>query len=259
MGHQIKAIKAKLTLIESDARMFNLVERDRPMETSFMTKKRHQTHSFKDNIIGRDDNKAALLKLMLEFESEENVYIIPIIGLGGLGKTALAQIVYNDEMVKNHFELMMFVCVSDVFDVKIIVENIIKSATGEVPNQKLEMDQLQSQLRGKFSGKKYLLVLDDIWNEEWEEWVSLKELLVAGAKGSRIIVTTRSLRVAKFTSKCQPYVLKGLSDDDAWSLFKEIVFEQRSINLTFVKIGKQILERCGGVSLVIRTISGVLS
>ncbi|MFQ6635835.1 hypothetical protein Gotur_011922 [Gossypium turneri] len=103
MGHQIKAIKAKLTLIESDARMFNLVERDRPMETSFMTKKRHQTHSFKDNIIGRDDNKAALLKLMLEFESEENVYIIPIIGLGGLGKTALAQIVYNDEMVKNHF------------------------------------------------------------------------------------------------------------------------------------------------------------
>ncbi|KAG4123570.1 hypothetical protein ERO13_D11G334001v2 [Gossypium hirsutum] len=231
MGRQIKAIKARLTLIGSEAKMFNL---------------RHQTHSFKDNIIGRDDDKAALLKLMLEFESEENVYIIPIVGLGGLGKTALAQFVYNDEMVKNHFELMMFVCVSDVFDVKIIVENIIKSATGEAPNQKLEMDQLQSQLRGKIGGKKYLLVLDDIWNEEWEEWVSLKELLVGGAKGSRIIVTTRSLRVAKITSKCQPYVLKGLSDDDAWSLFKEIAFEQRSINPTFVKIGKQILERCAG-------------
>ncbi|KAB2006825.1 hypothetical protein ES319_D11G374700v1 [Gossypium barbadense] len=259
MGRQIKAIKARLTLIGSEAKMFNLVERDRPMETSFMTKKRHQTHSFKDNIIGRDDDKAALLKLMLEFESEENVYIIPIVGLGGLGKTALAQFVYNDEMVKNHFELMMFVCVSDVFDVKIIVENIIKSATGEAPNQKLEMDQLQSQLRGKIGGKKYLLVLDDIWNEEWEEWVSLKELLVGGAKGSRIIVTTRSLRVAKITSKCQPYVLKGLSDDDAWSLFKEIAFEQRSINPTFVKIGKQILERCGGVPLVIRTIAGALS
>ncbi|TYH47266.1 hypothetical protein ES332_D11G399200v1 [Gossypium tomentosum] len=240
MGRQIKAIKARLTLIGSEAKMFNL---------------RHQTHSFKDNIIGRDDDKAALLKLMLEFESEENVYIIPIVGLGGLGKTALAQFVYNDEMVKNHFELMMFVCVSDVFDVKIIVENIIKSATGQAPNQKLEMDQLQNQLRGKIGGKKYLLVLDatastldDIWNEEWEEWVSLKELLVGGAKGSRIIVTTRSLRVAKITSKCQPYVLKGLSDDDAWSLFKEIALEQRSINPTFVKIGKQILERSGVLS-----------
>ncbi|KAG4123556.1 hypothetical protein ERO13_D11G333600v2 [Gossypium hirsutum] len=124
------------------------------------------------------------------------------------------------------------------------------------------MDQLQKQLREKIGGKKYLLVLDDIWNDEWEKWVSLKELLVGGAKGSRIIVTTRSLRVAKITSKCQPYVLNGLSDNDAWSLFKEIAFEQRSADSTdsgFVEIGKLILERCCGVPLVIRTIAGTLS
>ncbi|MFQ6654946.1 hypothetical protein Gotur_025711 [Gossypium turneri] len=172
------------------------------METSFITKKRQLTHSFKDKIIGRGDDKAALLKLVLEFESEENVYIIPIVGFGGLGKTALAQFVYNDEMVKNHFELMM------------------------------------------------------------AKWVSLKELLVGGAKGSRIIVTTRSLGVGKITSKCQPHVLKGLSDNDAWSLFKEIAFEQRSADSTdlgFVEIGKLILERCCGVPLVIRTIAGTLS
>ncbi|TYG48046.1 hypothetical protein ES288_D11G391600v1 [Gossypium darwinii] len=207
MGRKIKTIKARLISIGSEAKVFNLVERDRPMETSFMTKKRQLTHSFKDKIIGRDDDKAALLKLVLEFESEVNVYIIPIVGFGGLGKTALAQFVYNDEMVKNHFELMM-------------------------------------------------------WNEEWEKWVSLKELLVGGAKGSRIIVTTRSLGVAKITSKCQPYVLKGLSDNDAWSLFKEIAFEQRSADSTdsgFVEIGKLILERCCGVPLVIRTIAGTLS
>ncbi|KAK8273129.1 hypothetical protein V6Z12_D11G385000 [Gossypium hirsutum] len=262
MGRKIKIIKARLISIGSQARSFNLIERDRPMETSFMTKKRQLTHSFKDKIIGRDDDKAALLKLVLEFESEENVYIIPIVGFGGLGKTALAQFVYNDEMVKNHFELMMWVCVSDVFDVKIIVENIIKSATGKALDQNLEMDQLQKQLREKIGGKKYLLVLDDIWNDEWEKWVSLKELLVGGAKGSRIIVTTRSLRVAKITSKCQPYVLNGLSDNDAWSLFKEIAFEQRSADSTdsgFVEIGKLILERCCGVPLVIRTIAGTLS
>ncbi|PPD67469.1 hypothetical protein GOBAR_DD35656 [Gossypium barbadense] len=264
MGRKIKTIKARLFSIASEAKVFNLVERHRPMETSFMTKKRQQTHSFvpKDKIIGRDDDKAALLKLVLEFESEETVYIIPIVGFGGLGKTALAQFVYNDEMVKNHFELMMWVCVSDVFDVKIIVENIIKSATGKSPDQNLEMDQLQKQLREKFGGKKYLLVLDDIWNEKWEKWVSLKELLVGGAKGSRIIVTTRSLGVAKITSKCQPYVLKGLPDNDAWSLFKEIAFEQRSADSTdsgFVEMGKLILERCCGVPLVIRTIAGTLS
>ncbi|PPD67468.1 hypothetical protein GOBAR_DD35655 [Gossypium barbadense] len=233
MGRKIKTIKARLISIGSEAKAFNLVERDRPMEISFMTKKRQLTHSFvpKDKIIGRGDDKAALLKLVLEFESEETVYIIPIVGFGGLGKTALAQFVYNDGMAKHLIKISKWTNCKNNFGKKLV-------------------------------GKKYLLVLDDIWNEEWEKWVSLKELLVGGAKGSRIIVTTRSLGVAKITSKCQPYVLKGLSDNDAWSLFKEIAFEQRSADSTdsgFVKIGKLILERCCGVPLVIRTIAGTLS
>ncbi|MBA0771389.1 hypothetical protein Gotri_019858 [Gossypium trilobum] len=266
IGRKIEAIKARLASIGSEAKMFDFVERDRPMETSFMTKKRQQTHSFEreDEIIGRDDDKVALLKLVLEFQSEENVYIIPIMGFGGLGKTALALLVYNDEMVKSHFELTMFVCVSNVFDVKVIVANIIKSVTNQAPDENLEMDQLQKQLRDKIDGKKYLLVLDDIWTEDPVEWARLKKLLMGGAKGSRIIVTTRSLKVAKITNKCQSHILnlKGLSDDDTWSLFKKIAFEQRyvdSTNSAFVEVGKQISKRCGGVPLVIRTIASTLS
>ncbi|TYH47268.1 hypothetical protein ES332_D11G399400v1 [Gossypium tomentosum] len=202
MGQKMKAIKARLASIEREANTFGFIPRDRPAETSFMTKRRQQTHSFEreDDIIGRDDDKVALLKLVLEFQSEENVYVIPIVGFGGLGKTALAQLVYNHEMVKNHFDLTMFACVSDDFDVKVIVANIIKS------------------------------------NEDPEKWSRLKKLLMGGAKGSRIIVTTRSRRVAEITNKCQSHVLelKGLSDDDAWSL-------------------------CGGVPLPIRTIAGTLS
>ncbi|XP_052479951.1 putative disease resistance protein RGA3 isoform X2 [Gossypium raimondii] len=266
MGRKMKAIKARLASIEREANTFGFIPRDRPAETSFMTKRRQQTHSFEreDDIIGRDDDKAALLKLVLEFQSEENVYVIPIVGFGGLGKTALAQFVYNHEMVKNHFDLTMFACVSDDFDVKVIVANIIKSVTHQAPDQNLEMDQLQKQLRDKIDGKKYLLVLDDIWNQDPEKWSRLKKLLMGGAKGSRIIVTTRSLRVAEITNKCQSHVLKlkGLSDDDAWSLFKKIAFEQGyadSTNSAFVEVGKQISERCGGVPLAIRTIAGTLS
>ncbi|MBA0861435.1 hypothetical protein Goshw_027807, partial [Gossypium schwendimanii] len=245
MGRKIKAIKARLASIQSEANTFRFMVRDRPAETSFMTKKRQQTHSFEreDEIIGRDDDKAALLKLVLEFQSEENVYIVPIMGLGGLGKTALAQLVYNDEMVKNHFELTMFA-----------------SNKATDPDQNPEMDQLQKQLRDKIDGKKYLLLLDDIWNENEQQWLSLKKLLMGGAKGSRIIVTTRSLRVAKIANRCDSHVLKlkGLSDDDAWSLFKKIAFEQRyadSTNSAFVEVGKQISKRCGGIPLVIRVIA----
>ncbi|GMI79688.1 hypothetical protein like AT3G14470 [Hibiscus trionum] len=266
MGRKIKAIMARLSSIQSEANTFNFVEREHPVETPFMARRRQQTHSFvrKNEIIGREDDKAALLKLLLdtEFESEENVFVIPIVGIGGLGKTALAQLVYNEEMDEKEFELKMWVCVSDVFDVRIIVENIIKSVTNQELNQNLGMDQLQKQLRDKIDGKKYLLVLDDIWNEDRELWFSLKKLLMGGARGSRIIVTTRSHKVAKITSRCQPHVLKRLSNDDAWSLFKDIAFEQRSVDSTnsaFVEIGKQVLERCGGVPLVIRAIAGTLS
>ncbi|XWS24341.1 hypothetical protein CRYUN_Cryun28dG0093000 [Craigia yunnanensis] len=263
MGQKIKAIKAKLKSIESERKILNLVERDRPVEAPLMAKRRQQMHSFvrRDEIIGRDHDKITLLKLMLDSQSEEKVLSIPIVGIGGLGKTALAQFVYNDDMVKDHFELKMWVCVSDVFDVKIIVENIIKSVTNKAPAN-LEMDQSQKQLRDHIDGKKYLLVLDDIWNEERENWFSLKKLLMGGARGSRIIVTSRSLRVSKVTSTCTPHVLRGLSNDDAWLLFKEIAFEQRpadSMNPAFVEIGKQILEKCGGVPLIIRTIAGTLS
>ncbi|XP_039024958.1 putative disease resistance protein RGA3 [Hibiscus syriacus] len=266
LGGKIKAIKARFTSIQSQTSELKLVERDLSVETPFTAKRRRHTHSFvgKEEIIGRDGDKAALLKLLLEkeFHSEENVIMVPIVGIGGLGKTALAQFVYNHERVSGHFELRMWVCVSNVFDVKTIVANIIKSVTNQAPNQNLEIDQLQTQLRDKIDGKKYLLVLDDIWNEEGEQWFSLKKLLMGGARGSRIIVTTRSHRVAKVTSKCQPYVLEGLSDDDAWSLFKQIAFEQRdadSTNPVFLEIGKQIVKKCGGVPLVLRTIASTLS
>ncbi|KAK8588797.1 hypothetical protein V6N12_023211 [Hibiscus sabdariffa] len=109
---------------------------------------------------------------------------------------------------------------------------------------------------------KNTLVLDDIWNEDAEEWSNLKKLLMGGARGSKIMVTTRSRTVAKITSKCEPYVLKGLSDDDALSLFQKIAFDQRSVdsrNPTFLIIGKQILGRCVGVPLAIRSIASTLS
>ncbi|KAK9041355.1 hypothetical protein V6N11_016459 [Hibiscus sabdariffa] len=267
MGREIKAIKARFTFIQNLAKELNLKQCDHPVhvETPFMAKKRKETHSFVDEgeIIGREDDKAALLELLLdrEFQSEENVIILPIVGFGGLGKTALAQFVYNHERVKGHFKPIMWVTVSNVFDLKTIVANIIQSATKKPLEKDFEMDQLQKKLRNEIDGKKYLLVLDDIWNENGEQWFSLEKLLMSGARGSRIIITTRFHKVAKITRGCEPCFLKGLSDDDAWSLFQKKAFKHRSADLrnpAFLEIGKQISERCSGVPLVINTIASTI-
>ncbi|KAJ8900386.1 hypothetical protein K2173_025026 [Erythroxylum novogranatense] len=149
MGRKIKKIRERLDDIATE----NL---DRP-----------QTHSFvsEGEVIGRDEDKMQSW-VFSGFQLLENVTIIPIVGMGGLGKTALAQFVYNDERVKNHFELKLWACVSDPFEVKLVIEKILKSLLPDWKPKNLELDQLQSQLRKGIDGKKYLLVLDDVWNED---------------------------------------------------------------------------------------------
>ncbi|XP_060670902.1 putative disease resistance protein RGA1 [Ziziphus jujuba] len=122
-------------------------------------------------VIGRDDDKMKIVELLLGCGSDQdkdNVSLLPIVRIGGLGKTTLAQLVFNHKMVEKHFEPQIWVCISDAFDLKIILEKMFKSVDGSV-QQGLELDQLQKSLRKKLSGKRYLLVLDDMWNEDREK------------------------------------------------------------------------------------------
>ena len=92
------------------------------------------------------------------------------------------------------------------------------------------------------------IMLDDVWNEDREKWSGLKKNLMGGARGSRILVTTRSQIVAKISQSIQPYVLKRLDEQQAWSLLKKMAFEEgeEPKEASFVKIGKDILKMCVG-------------
>ncbi|XP_030943684.1 putative disease resistance protein RGA1 [Quercus lobata] len=259
MAPKIKAMRRRLDDIAKDRKNFKLKLEDRPVETRVVTRGR-ETHSFvrKEEVIGREKDKKAIIDLLLDFDTEENVSFISIVGMGGLGKTTLVQYVYNDEEVTAYFELKMWVCVSDVFDVKAIVEKIIESATKKKP-QNLEMDQLQDVLR-KNLNQKYLLVMDDVWNEDEEKWCSLRTLLLGGSKGSKVLVTTRTELVADITSTVSPYFLKGLLENQSWSLFKQMTLgkKQEIVNPNLEAIGREIVEKCCGVPLAIKTIGRVL-
>ncbi|XP_016652641.1 PREDICTED: putative disease resistance protein RGA1 [Prunus mume] len=226
------------------------------------------THSFvrEDNIIGRDEDKSAIIQLLLDLDpiSTENVSTISIVGFGGLGKTALAQLVFNDEVVQNHFELKMWTCVSNVFELNVLAEKIIQSLDALVKNilkaDNLDIDLLQNELRKKIDGKRYLLVLDDVWNENRGKWLSLKDLLMGGARGSKILITTRSEKVAKITDTSKPYNLSGLSEEQSWYLFKKMAFQdgKEPTSSTIKALGEEIARKCKGVPLAIRTIGRML-
>ncbi|KAK4591949.1 hypothetical protein RGQ29_016428 [Quercus rubra] len=259
MSDKINAMKQKLNAIAEDRKLFHLKEYHVEPPVSM---DREETHSFvlDEKVIGREDDKQAIINLLLEPNDEENVSIVPIVGIGGLGKTTLAQFVFNDKNIKEHFELKMWICISDVFDVKMIIQKII-SATGE----KLEdhsMDKSQDQLRKIINQKKYLLVLDDVWNEDPHKWESLKDLLVGGAKGSKIVITTRARLVAEITCPVSIYTLKGLNEEQSWLLFKQIAFRkgqgQGTNNPRLEEIGREIVHKCQGIPLAIKSIGNVL-
>ena len=200
MACKIKGNREGLKDIANDRNNFQLIER--PLETWVVTREREmrvvkgerETHSLvrEKEVIGREEDKKAIIGLLQDSDVKENVKenvsFLSIVGIGGLGKTTLAQYVYNDEIVKAHFELKIWVCVSDVFDVKTIVKNIIISASGKKPESFI-MEHLKNELNKILNQKMYLLVLDNVWNENKEEWGKLRTLLLDGKRGSKVVIT----------------------------------------------------------------------
>ncbi|KAL7234449.1 hypothetical protein ACSBR1_017952 [Camellia fascicularis] len=211
-------------------------------------------------IWGRDNEKKEIIDFLLRNESSDSkVGVIPIVGMGGLGKTTLAQMVYNDEVVNKNFDLKAWVCVSNEFNILRISKVILESITSMSCEFK-ELNQVQVQLKQNLVGKKILIVLDDVWDKKYNDWNILTSPFNDGAPGSKIIVTTRDGDVASSMGTIQNHLLRHLSKDDCWSVFAQHAFRNRSINANpnLVFIGRKIVGKCKGLPLAARTLGGLL-
>lgn len=258
IGRKVKEIRKLLNEIADDRKSFHFTEHTYliPAENT----SREQTHSFvrASDIIGRDADQENIVKQLIDSHDEEIISVIPIVGLGGLGKTTLVKLVYNNNRVVQNFDLRMWVSISEDFSLSKVIEKILRSATGESFGH-LDMDQLQGCLGEVLQLKRYLLVLDDVWNEDQHKWTDLRELLMNCSRGSKIVVTTRSKMVALITGTVPPYYLGGLANDDCLSLFLKCAFGgQDNLLPNLVEIGKEIVNKCGGVPLAVKTLGRLL-
>ncbi|CAK8560090.1 unnamed protein product [Lathyrus sativus] len=261
MAHVIQKVQKKFDDIVKDMAGLNLNPNNVVVEHSKNVKRETSSYVLQSDIIGREDDKKEIISLLTQSHGNQNVSVVAIVGIGGLGKTALAQLVYNDVEVKNIFEKSMWVCVSDNFNVKTIVKKMLESLTKSIVDDKLSLENMQNMLRDNLTGKKYLLVLDDIWNESFEKWAQLRTYLMCGAQDSKVVVTTRSKIVAQTMGVSVPYIVNGLNPIQSWSLLKKIVTygdETKAVNQILEPIGKKIAEKCKGVPLAIRTLGGLL-
>ncbi|KAG2675063.1 hypothetical protein I3760_13G166900 [Carya illinoinensis] len=214
------------------------------------------------DIFGRTDDKEAVIKLLLSDNASGNeLCVIAIVGLGGLGKTALAQLVYKDDRMKRHFDLKAWVCVSDDFDVLKMTKTMLeKFGLSADSTDGKSLDWLQVTLQQKLTGKKFLLVLDDVWNKNSSEWEALSNPFKFGAEGSRVIVTTREKRVASIMRSTKIHELKKLQEEDCWKLFSKQAFHSGNSDAhpELEVIGRQIVKRCEGLTLAVKTIGALL-
>ncbi|XP_074293546.1 putative disease resistance protein RGA1 [Silene latifolia] len=259
LGKRVKNIKEKLkaTVSENDGFKYDV---------DFLPVRRRwqNTCSYvcENDVIGRDVDLTNIVGMLLDSKVQHDVSVLGIVGVEGVGKTALARLLYDDERVVKTFPLRLWTCVSDLdqeeFNVDEIIRKIVRSATDQKHNGS-EMDQVYDQLMELIEGRKYLLVLEDVWTENREQWLKLVEVLKVGQSGSRILVTTRSRGAITETIRdCAIYELQGLSEENSWRLFEKTAFDDAIPSVNLVKIGQEIVKRCNNIPLSIRLVGSLL-
>ena len=134
------------------------------------------------DIYGRDYDKQLIFDWLTSDNKNRNQpSILSIVGMGGVGKTTLAQHVFNDPKVDEaKFDVKAWVCVSDEFDVFKLSRAILEAVTKST-NDSRDLEMVHTRLQKKLTGKKFLLVLDDVWNENQSKWEEVQKPLVFGA------------------------------------------------------------------------------
>ncbi|XP_048441901.1 putative disease resistance protein RGA3 [Pyrus x bretschneideri] len=263
MAPKFQKINASLVDLKSEASFLGLVSKNKDA-TSQEIRWDRQTNAFfgKDEIpVGRKADVSKIVTTLTDSKyNQENLAVMAIVGMGGLGKTTLAKSVYNEDSIHKFFEKKIWICVSDAFDVNFILHQMSEQLNREKAPSKDNQHNLLLSLDEELKDKKYLLVLDDVWNEDSKLWESFMECLskLSSAKGSKIIVTTRKDKVASILEKLLPrHELGKLSVDECWSIMKNRAFTNNR-DPEFDTIGREIAENCGGVPLVAKVLGGML-
>uniref|UniRef100_A0A6N2MPA5 AAA+ ATPase domain-containing protein n=1 Tax=Salix viminalis TaxID=40686 RepID=A0A6N2MPA5_SALVM len=268
MGQKMKEINESLDAIQKLATPFGLGSTSLQYEDKAQevcSDLDRQTDSFLDSseVVGRKDDVSIVMEKLTSLAKQHDLSVVPIVGMAGLGKTTVAKKVCELVRERKHFDVALWVCVSNDFNkVKILGEmlQIIKETTGGLTS----LDAILQNLKKELENKSFFLVLDDVWNKDRKKWDDLKEQLlkISSKNGNAVVVTTRRTEIAGMmeTSPGIQHQPGKLSDDECWSIIKQKVSGSGGATLAedVESIGKEIAKKCGGLPLLAKVLGGTL-
>lgn len=275
IAHKIREIVTKLDDIEKDKKQFGVHTGEEGREPRIQNTSQETISKPDSGVVGRKAEQEKIIDLLISDQSdkEDVISVIPIIGMGGLGKTTLAQLVYEDENVKKHFNDRIWVSVPVDFDISRILNEILRRYQEMKHDDTSSLELLGIHFGRVLGGKKFLLVLDGVWFENnldnamtqkyIQDWDKLKNILKQGQKGSKVLVTSRSTEVSNIMRTQPAPMLENLSDDECWSLFQKHAFGSQD-NLPserrgeLEKIGRDIIGKCQKLPLAVKMIACLL-
>ncbi|KAL6875677.1 hypothetical protein ACP4OV_013190 [Aristida adscensionis] len=251
VAQKIKAIKLEFSAVVKKRSDANILLNSLPVDHHHT--RRNMTTGLgnleESKIPKRDQEKDGIISKLVESNEEKNGLIVSIVGLGGSGKTTLAQHICHDNRIKENFKDGIFwVYVSQEFHREKLIGKLFEAITkkkSDLQTRQYMIDEISKEL----NGKKFLLVLDDAWHEDRDDWLQFLQLVKGGASGRKVLLTTRDCKVADAVESRLIFNLALLSQPESWQFFLESSgwFEE-DLGSECSEVGKELVSKCGGVT-----------
>ncbi|XP_019163189.1 PREDICTED: putative late blight resistance protein homolog R1A-10 [Ipomoea nil] len=255
-----------MELVKNKQPMKDLQIKDDEIPSSSSEKIEHYHHSAGSKLlrsttmVGHDDEVNLIKELLLQDSPKKERRVVPIVGMGGIGKTKLVQTLYEDLTVTSHFDVVAWTTVSAQSDMRQMLLQLLSIITQEVNVIYKSNEELADLLRRRLMGRRYLIVVDDLWSTGF--WDEIQRCFPENSNGSRILVTTRLQQVAISTGGSHNYWLNlpFLNPDESWELFNQRILNYGSLSLPMKLEGiwRYIVEYCKGLPLAIVIVAGLV-